>query len=70
MYHQDFAKHLLKLIDHKGIINVGGPKKIIYNFAKETKKDVISKSSKKIIGKQFPKKQTMNINKYLKIIKK
>ncbi len=69
MYHHEFAKHLLKLIDHKGIINVGGPKKIIYNFAKETKKDVISESSKKIIGKQFPKKQTMNINKYLKIIK-
>ena len=70
MYHHQFAKHLLKLIDYKGIINVGGPKKIIYNFAKETKKDVISESSKKIIGKQFPKKQTMNIKKYLKIIKK
>ncbi len=69
MYHHQFAKHLLKLIDHKGIINVGGPKKIIYNFAKETKKNVISESSKKIIGKQFPQKQTMNINKYLKIIK-
>ena len=70
MYHHEFAKHLLKLIDHTGIINVGGPKKIIYNFAKETKKDVIPESSKNIIGKQFPKKQTMNINKFLKIIKK
>ena len=70
MYHHEFAKHLLKLIDHTGIINVGGPKKIIYNFAKETKKDVIPEFSKNIIGKQFPKKQTMNINKYLKIIKK
>ena len=27
MYHHEFAKHLLKLIDYKGIINVGGPKK-------------------------------------------
>ena len=69
-YHQDVAKNLLKLIDHNGIINVGGPKKIIYNFARETKKDVIPESSKKIIGKQFPKKQTMNISKFLKIIKK
>ena len=69
MYHDEFAKHLLKLIDYKGIINVGGPKKIIYNFEKKTKKDVISESSKKIIGKQFPKKQTMNIKKNLKIIK-
>ncbi len=69
MYHHQFAKNLLKLIDFKGIINVGGSKKIIYDFAKETNKKVISESSKKIIGKQFPKKQTMNINRYLKIIK-
>ena len=69
MYHNDFAKNLLKLIDYKGIINVGGPKKIIYDFAKKTNKKVISISSKKLLGKQFPKKQTMNINKYLSIIK-
>ena len=49
MYHNDFAKNLLKLIDYKGIINVGGPKKIIYDFAKKTNKKVISISSKKII---------------------
>ena len=69
-YHHEVAKNLLKLIDHNGIINVGGPKKIIYNFAKESNKNVIPMSSKKIIGKQFPKKQTMNISKFLKIIKK
>jgi dTDP-4-dehydrorhamnose reductase len=70
IFHDEFAKNLLKLIDHSGIINVGGPKKIIYNFARETIKDVIPESSKKIIGKQFPRKQTMNINKYLIILKK
>jgi dTDP-4-dehydrorhamnose reductase len=70
MYHDELAKHLLKLIDYTGIINVGGPKKIIYNFAKETNKNIRSKTSKKLIGKQFPKKQTMNISKFLNIIKK
>ena len=55
MYHHEFANHLLKLIDYKGIINVGGPKKIIYNFAKETKKDVISESSKKLLANNFQK---------------
>tara|TARA_Y100001970_G_scaffold74893_1_gene94912 strand:- start:343 stop:1056 length:714 start_codon:yes stop_codon:yes gene_type:complete len=69
MYHYDFAKNLLKLINHKGIINVGGPKKIIYDFAKKTNKKVVSISSKKVLGRQFPKKQTMNIQKYLSIIK-
>ena len=44
--------------------------RIIYNFAKETNKNIRSKSSKKLIGKQFPKKQTMNIGKFLNIIKK
>ncbi len=70
MYHEDLAKDLLKLIDHKGVINVGGSKKIVYNFAKETNKNVVSMSAKKILGKQFPRKQTMNLKKYYKIIKK
>ena len=70
MFHDEFAQHLLKLIDHYGIINVGGPKKIVYEFAKKSNRKVNSVSSKKILGKQFPRKQTMNINKYLKIIKR
>ena len=69
MYHQEFAKNLLKLIDYKGILNVGGPIKNIYDFAKESNKEVLPISSKKILGKQFPKKQSMNVNKYLQIIK-
>ena len=69
MYHEDFAKNLLKLIDKKGIINVGGPKQIVFNFAKKTNFKVKPVSAKKILGKKFPLKQSMNINKYLKIIK-
>ena len=70
MYHEDFAKNLLKLIDKKGIINVGGPKQIVFNFAKKTNPLVKPVSAKKVLGKKFPLKQSMNINKYLKIIKK
>jgi len=69
MYHEDFAKNLLKLIDRKGIINVGGPKQIVYNFAKKTNLKVKPISAKKMFGKNFPLKQSMNIKKYLKIIK-
>ena len=69
MYHEDFAKNLLKLIDKKGIINVGGHKQIVFNFAKETNPKVKPVSAKKMLGKKFPRKQSMNINKYLKIIK-
>ena len=70
MYHEDFAKHLLKLINKKGIINVGGPKQIVFNFAKKTNPLVKPVSAKKILGKKFPLKQSMNISKYIKIIKK
>ena len=70
MYHEDLAKNLLKLINHKGIINVGGLKNTVYNFAKKDNQNVKPVASKKIIGKQFPRKQTMNLNKYHKIIKK
>ena len=70
MFHEDFAKYLLKLIDKKGIINVGGPTKIVFDFAKQTKKDVSSMSAKKKFGKNYPLKQSMNLNKLKKIIKK
>ena len=70
MYHEELAKNLLKLINHKGIINVGGRKKIVYNFAKQTNKNIKSISAKKILGKIFPRKQTMNLKKYNEIIKK
>jgi dTDP-4-dehydrorhamnose reductase len=70
MYHEQLASNLLKLINYKGIINVGGSKKIVYDFAKRTNHNVIPVASKKILGKQFPRKQTMNLRKYHKIIKK
>ena len=70
MYHEEFAKNLLKLINFKGIINVGGPKKIVYDFAKKTNKNIISMSAKKILGKSFPRKQTMNLDIFNEIIKR
>ena len=63
-------KNLLKLIDKKGIINVGGPKQIVYNFAKKTNKKVKPVLAKQMLGKKFPLLQSMNINKYLKILKR
>ena len=70
MYHEELAKNLLKLINYKGIINVGGPKMVIYDFAKETNQNVVPVKAKKILGKNFPNKQTMNLKRYFKITKK
>ena len=70
MFHEDLAKNLLKLINYKGIINIGGPKKIVFNFAKKTNNKILPISAKKILGKNFPTKQTMNLSRYKKIINK
>ena len=64
MFQEDAAKLVLKIIDKKGIINLGGPSKTIYNFAKK-----YNKSIKKIYSKgEFPKKIDMNLSKIKKII--
>ena len=64
MFQEDAAKLVLKIIDKKGIINLGGPSQTIYNFAKK-----YNKSIKKIYSKgEFPKKIDMNLSKIKKII--
>ena len=68
MYREEFAKNLMKLIDHKGIINVGGPKQTPYSFAKKITKNIIN-ICKKIYGKNYPSKQSMAIENYLKILR-
>ena len=70
MYHEEFAKILLKLIDEKGIINVGGKKQTVYNFVRQKQKNIKPVSGKKMINKKFPLKQSMNLSKLNKILKK
>ena len=69
MFHESLAKNLLKLIDKKGIINVGGKKQVVLNFAKKYVKKIDKISAKKIYGKNYPLKQSMNIKIYKNAIK-
>jgi dTDP-4-dehydrorhamnose reductase len=69
MFHESLAKNLLKLIDKKGIINVGGKKQSVINFAKKYNKNIKRILAKEIYGKNFPLKPSMNINLYKKLIK-
>jgi len=70
MFHEDLAKNLLKLINYKGIINVGGKTQSVYSFAKKNNNQVLKISAKKLLGNDYPLKQSMNINHYLKLLKK
>ena len=48
MYNKDFAKILPYLFNEKGILNIGGKRQSIYNFAKNDKTKIKSiKISKK-----------------------
>ena len=65
IFQDQFAKLFLKIINRKGVYNIGGKSQSIYNFAKSTKSNV----KKKISKGEFPLKQNMNIDKLNKILK-
>ena len=69
IYHDEVAKILLKLINVKGILNIGGPTKSVYNFAKidnTNVKKIFLKNNKKI---KMPFNTSINIKKLKKILK-
>ena len=63
------AKITLKLLNKRGIINIGGKKQSAYNFAKNLniniKKSKLGKKEKKILGKNT----SLNINKLRKLLR-
>jgi dTDP-4-dehydrorhamnose reductase len=69
IFQKDVARILPKLLNKKGIINVGGKKQSIYNFAKNSgsaAKKVFLKNKSKI---KFPKNPSISIKKLIKLIK-
>ena len=65
IFHEDVAKIIPKILDKKGIINIGGKIQSVYNFAKKTNKNIEKISGKKV----FPPKPSMNVSKLRKILK-
>ena len=64
MYHEDVVKIIPKILNKFGIINVGGKTQSVYEFAKNSNKNI-----KKISGKKlFPPKPSMNTSKLKKIL--
>ena len=66
IFHDQFAKLLIKTIPLKGIINIGGKSQSIYKFAKASVKNIKSKKSQG----ELPLKMDMNLNKLKKLLKK
>ena len=65
IFHEEIVKVIPKILDKKGILNVGGEIQTVYSFAKKDNKSVKKKSGKKL----FPKNISMNVEKLNKIMK-
>lgn len=69
MYHEDVAKILFKLLNQKGILNLGGEANYIYDFVKKDKdhlKKIYLRKNNKI---GMPFNSSLNLKKLKKILK-
>ena len=64
IFHDEVAKIIPKILNKKGIINIGGEIQSVYSFAIKNNKNVKKKSGKK----KFPLNPSMNIAKLKKIM--
>jgi dTDP-4-dehydrorhamnose reductase len=69
IYQEDVAKILFKLLNKKGIINVGGKIQSVYNFVIKDNKTVKKAFLKKKMNIGVPFDSSMNISKLKKILK-
>ena len=65
IYHEDLVKIFLKVLNKKGVINIGGKSQSIYKFAKQYNNNVRKKMSKN----ELPKKMDMSLKKLKILIK-
>ena len=70
IYQEQVAGILFKLLNCKGVINIGGPKKTVYDFAKKENPEIkkIFLNKKKKLG--IPFDSSLNIRKLKKILTK
>jgi dTDP-4-dehydrorhamnose reductase len=70
IYHDDVAKILFKLINKKGILNLGGKAMYIYDFVKKDKKNIKKIYLKKEDNFVMPFNSSINIRRLKKILNK
>ncbi len=70
IYHDDVAQILFKLLNKKGVINIGGKEQSIYNFAKIDNKNVKKNYLNKKLKSLMPINSSINLSKLRKIIRK
>ncbi len=65
IFHEDLAKILVKILNRKGIVNIGGTAQTVFRFAKKYNPNI----KKKISKNNFPLNSYMNLSKLHNLIK-
>ena len=68
IYNDEAAKIVLKLLEHNGIINVGGKVWFVYDFVKESIKDIEKIYLKEIKDVKVASNPSMNIDKMKRLL--
>ena len=68
IYHEDLVKIFLKIINKRGVINIGGPAQSVYDFVKKDINKIKKISVKKNKDLKFPLNSSMNLSKLRKVI--
>jgi dTDP-4-dehydrorhamnose reductase len=69
LYHQDVINLIPRIINAKGILNIGGKTISFYNFAQLSNKNVKKISAKKILKKKYYEKQVISIKRLENFLK-
>ena len=70
IFHDEVAKIIFKLINKKGVINVGGKSQSVYNFVKKYNTKIKKNSAQKVLSSDYPLNPSMDVKKFNMIIKK
>jgi dTDP-4-dehydrorhamnose reductase len=63
IFQDEIADVIFKIINKKGVLNIGGKIQTIYNFAKK-----YGNIKKSFLKKGFPQNPSMNITKFQKVL--
>ena len=70
IFHDEVAKILFKLINKKGIINLGGKSQTVYKFVKKFNPKIRKFYARKLLGPKYPLNPSMSTTKLKKILYK
>ena len=68
IFHDEVVNILMKLLNKKGVINLGGTTKTVFQFAKKYNPKIKKISVKSMKNLNFPRNLSMNISKLKKIV--